>query len=162
MEEVKHEIERKIKLHLGGILSEYEDLYGVELELPMPQEFLWDFDSNFTIINKYPACMILGVSEKLNDLMSLGCRVVSENSIAVVMIIKDQDPTLLDRKKSRYGEAIIEFMKEFNSSSYGREYITMFGPAMRVDYSRAVRDEAIASYVGSVWVFTEARVDKTL
>ena len=162
MEAVKYEIERKLKLHFGDILSDYEDRYDEALELPVPAEYFWDFDNSFTVINKYPACLILGVSENLDDLLSTNCRLVSNASVAIVMIVKDQDPKKLDRKKSRYGEAIIEFMKKFNSGTYGQDNITMFGPDMRIDYSRAVRDEAIAAYVGSVWVFTEARQDKTL
>jgi len=162
MEAVKYELEKKLKDNLSTLLADYVDQYGEELELPEPAEYAWDYDPNFTVFNKYPVCMILGFRELVNDRLSLGLRVVSENSIAVVMLIIDQDPTKLDRKKSRYGEALVKFMKEFNSGTYERDYITMFGPNFEVNYTRAVRDEAVAAYLGSVWVFTDARVDTTL
>jgi len=162
MEAVKYELEQKLKANIEDILDGYLTQYGETLELPVPAEYAWDYDPNFTVFNKYPVCMILGVSQQLNDRLSLGYRIVSQNQIAVVMLIIDQNPTMLDKKKSRYGDAIVEFMKKFNGSDYGRDYITMFGPDIRIDYTRATRDEDKAAYLGSVWVLTEARVDKTL
>ena len=161
MEEVKYELERKLKVNFDDVLDDYRTRLGETLELPMPASYSWDFDPNFTVYNKYPVCQILGAKQDVDDLMSTGLRVVSENDIAVVMIIIEQDPTKLDKMKHRYGDALVTFMKKFNSGDYDREYITMFGPEFSINFTRAIRDEKQSAYIGSVWVFTTVRVDTT-
>ena len=161
MEAVKYELERKLKVNFDDVLDDYRTRLGETLELPMPASYSWDFDPAFTIYNKYPVCQILGAKQDVNSTLSLGCRLVADNDIAVAMIMIEQNPTTLDKMKHRYGDALVAFMKKFNSGDYGRDYITMFGPDFSVNYTRATRDEKNAAYVGSVWVFTKARIDTT-
>lgn len=161
IEDVKQEIQDLIEGHFEDILDTHSSDHSVSIDLEAPKQFFWDFDANFTIVNQYPTCLILSTQTSFSDRMSSALRVVEDNRLAVVFLLVNQDATKLDRIKSRYAESFVKLLKQFNTGSYSRNYITSFHN-ISVAYDRPTRDENTSVYLSSVWIFFEARQDETL
>ena len=159
VEEVQDKIVDLLTTYLESELSGLESPSGgVALTLAVPAEYLINFDPNSTILDaSYPKCLILAARTTHDDELSTGYRVVNWHELAVVVLIIDQDIEKLQRKRSRYAEAIRSVLKTYQQTA-PLQMVRNF----RFVYDRTLRDESLSAYLGSVWILLEARERETI
>ena len=150
IEEVQDKVISLLQTYISTELSSLASPSGgVALTLTPPQKYLLDFDPRHTILaaGDYPACIVMPAKTVLSDQLSVGVQISNEHSLALVMLLMDQDIENLQRKKSRYSQAIITVLKEHQQADPLRRI-----KINQVVFDRTLRDERKSAYLGSVWI----------
>ena len=138
---------------------------GVALTLTAPLEYHIAFEKGFTIIKKYPACLVLPGMTEEDDLIDNGFTVDNIHDIAMVYLLQHTDPAYLQRMKSRFAVAARKVLKKRTDAdgvTIDKSPITQITDIHMSFMDRNVRDEKDTPFLGSVWLLFKAHERETL
>jgi len=128
------------------------------VDLPLPNRYELAYDDKHTLFGTgdFPVVVILPGSTTIDVKLTTGYLMDMSHNIAIVVLLKHGDPSILQRQRSRYAEAIVEVLLTHQQDPViGRERISY--DEWEIRYDKVLWREDERSFLGSVFVQVRCR-----
>jgi len=128
------------------------------VDLPLPNRYELAYDDKHTLFGTgdFPVIVILPGSTTIDVKLTTGYLMDLSHNIAIVALLKHNDPSILQRQRARYAEAIVEVLLTHQQDPVvGGERISYDDWEIR--YDKVLWREDERSFLGSVFVQVRCR-----